>query len=83
MKNNKGFSLISFVLFILIIILIAFLYYEIFYVDILGIKSGDASIINVTEPINVSDVTESLKTETNSEDIKDVAPIINSNLRWK
>lgn len=83
MKNNKGFSLVSFILFIFILILAAFLYYEIFYIDIFDIKSGNASIINVTDNINTSSVKGNIEKEENSEDIKDVTPIINSNLRWK
>lgn len=38
MKNNKGISIISFILTILIIIVISFLGYQIFYEDILEMQ---------------------------------------------
>ena len=38
MKNNKGISIISFILTILIIVVISFLGYQIFYEDILEMQ---------------------------------------------
>ena len=46
MKNNKGFSIISFILTILILILLVFIFYEVYYVDIFEIMNKESSINN-------------------------------------
>ena len=81
MKNNRGISLISFILFILVIILFAFLYYEIFYIDIFGVKNEDIAAVNAVEQTDVIDMLSSQNLATNNEVTEAVSPIINSNLR--
>lgn len=81
MKNNRGISLISFILFILVIILFAFLYYEIFYIDIFGVKNEDIAAVNAVEQTDVIDMLSSQNLATNNEVTEEVSPIINSNLR--
>ncbi len=78
MKNNKGISIISFILTILILILIAFLGYEVFYVDIFDINEETfvSEEQNRTNKINTS------YTNKDNENIAIVEPIIdNNNLR--
>ena len=81
MKNNRGISLISFILFILVIILFAFLYYEIFYIDIFGVKNEDVAAVNAVKQTDVIDMLSSQNLATNNEVTEEVSPIINSNLR--
>ena len=81
MKNNRGISLISFILFILVIILFAFLYYEIFDIDIFGVKNEDIAAVNAVEQTDVIDMPSSQNLATNNEVTEEVSPIINSNLR--
>ena len=46
MKNNRGVSIISFILVICILAVIAFLGYQIFYEDILNLGLADSTVIN-------------------------------------
>ena len=46
MRNNKGISIISFILTILIFVLIGFIGYEIFFVDIFEITNSIALFSN-------------------------------------
>ena len=74
MKNNKGISIISFILTILIIILIGFIVYEIFYVDIFDMID-DVAIVNTIG--NKNKVIYNSKVENeNKEYISTVEPII-------
>lgn len=78
MKNNKGISIISFILTILILILIAFLGYEVFYVDIFDIN-GETF---VSEEQNRTNKINTIYTNKDNENISTVEPIIdNNNLR--
>lgn len=81
MKKNRGVSLISFILFMLVLILIAFLYYEIFFVDIFDMKNKDIAATNVSERLDAVDIPSSQNLVTNNETAEEVIPIINSNLR--
>lgn len=81
MKKNRGVSLISFILFMLVLILIAFLYYEIFFVDIFDMKNKDIAATNVSERLDAEDIPSSQNLVTNNETAEEVIPIINSNLR--
>ena len=81
MKKNRGVSLISFILFMLVLILIAFLYYEIFFVDIFDMKNKDIAATNVSERLDSVDIPSSQNLVTNNETAEEVIPIINSNLR--
>lgn len=79
MKNNKGISIISFILTILILILIVFLGYEIFYADILDIGlESDFSQGNVKDSNKV--ISGGLANQEKSNESY-IAPIIDDDLR--
>ena len=54
MKNNRGVSIISFILVICILAVIAFLGYQIFYEDILNLGLADSTVINTLNIISIS-----------------------------
>lgn len=80
MKNNKGISIISFILTILILILIIFLGYEVFYVDIFDIK--EETLVSEEESKTNKIYINYQNTTKNTENISTIEPIIdNNNLR--
>lgn len=72
MKNNKGISIISFILTILIFILIGFLCYEVFYVDIFDIM--EETLLSKEDETN-----KIYLNYTNNESISTIEPIIDNN----
>lgn len=84
MKNNRGVTAISAVLTTLILILIAFLIYEIFYVDIFDLKKEKESVIsmsNINKNISVNTIEAEENNISNTNLITN--PITNSNLERK
>ena len=79
MKNNKGISLVSSVIIVLILILIAFLIYEIFYVDIFHIMPKEVSVLNVTGNSNVIQTGNNYENAEVYENIELLDPIIDNN----
>lgn len=78
MKNNKGFSIISFILTILILILLVFIFYEVYYVDIFEIMNKESSVNdnriykqNVIGYINTNSL----------QNIETIEPIIDNNFQ--
>ena len=81
MKNNKGISIISFILTIFIFILIIFLCYEFFVVDIFDLNLRTSQLEN-TEKINENIYTNYKNLVNTNENILMIEPIIdNNNLR--
>jgi len=75
MKNNKGVSIISFILLILIIILLLFIGYQIFYADIFNLNDNTETISNLNTIKNTVD-TQISNTQTSM-------PITENNLRYR
>lgn len=76
MKNNKGISIISFILTILILILIIFLGYEIFYIDILDIMGEN----NISKEENIENrIIITGKQNQEYSNTSSVSPIIDDN----
>lgn len=77
MRNNKGISIISFILTILIFILIGFIGYQIFYVDIFDI-TDETTVANTASGKNkiIYNNKDEIK---NNEDISVVTPIVDDN----
>ena len=72
MKNNKGRSIASVILTILILILIAFLSYEVLYVDIFDIMSSENKLGERTETVGTSSsLTNNLENSLNSPEVID------------
>lgn len=67
MKNNKGISIISFILTILIIVVISFLGYQIFYEDILEMQE---------------DILGSKDENINNSNYQNISTISDNNLRF-
>lgn len=77
MKNDKGISIISFILTILIFILIGFIGYELFYVDIFEIMDNVATVNSASSK---NKVIYNNKDETEEdEDISIIEPIVDNN----
>ena len=78
MKNNKGISIISFIIIILILILSAFLFYGIFYADIFNMMSEEAGTLNLNETEDRIVISSSGGSNDVSGNIEIVEPILNN-----
>lgn len=78
MKNNKGISIISFILTIFIFILIIFLCYEFFVVDIFDLNLRTSQLEN-TKKINENIYTNYKNLVNTNENILVIEPIIDDN----
>ena len=84
MKRDSGKSVISFIISILIIAVFAFLFYEIVFMNVLGIMPNENSIAPISEisnKINTNNLSSSENINNISENIEQIEPIIENNLR--
>lgn len=77
MKNDKGISIISFILTILIFILIGFIGYELFYVDIFEIMDDVATVNSASSKNKV--IYNNKDEIEEDEDISIIEPIVDNN----
>ena len=88
MKNNKGRILGSVIIIILIFILIAFLLYEVVYIDIFDIMPKEQAIItnsnNINDTIvknNINNNIVSNSLSNNIQNVESIEPILDNNMR--
>lgn len=77
LKRNNGITLIEIMLLILITILVAFLAYEIFYVDILNIAKKENNRLDVISDVIQNDSTDDITNIEDSKNVEVIVPFIN------